>query len=132
MSVNQQSAEVTALLDGASHPLRDGIDLLRRIILSSKYELTEGIKWNGPNYSHGTQDQITMRLSPPTKLQVIFHRGAKVQEQPQSRLLLGDYDFLVWKENDRAVATFTTVGEVDQHSAALAEVVDQWIEATGG
>lgn len=132
MSTNHPSDEVTALLDSTSPPLRGEIDKLRKCILSSKHELLESVKWNGPNYSHESKDRITIRIGSPNKLQVIFHRGAKVAEQPNARLLKGDYSFLVWKENDRAVATFNNVDDFNSHSEEFAEVVDQWIEATGG
>ena len=55
--------------------------------MSTDYELTEGIKWNGPNYSINGEDRITIRINPPKQLQVIFHRGAKVKEPPAERLL---------------------------------------------
>lgn len=131
MSMNRLSDEVTAFLDEMDHPLKDEIVYLRNVILSSGYELTEGIKWNGPNYRHGNEDRITMRIQPPKQLQIIFHRGAKVKKQPEDRLLKGEYSFLVWKENDRAIATFKRMDDIEQNADALREIVDQWIEATG-
>lgn len=130
MNKNLLSEEVTTLLDSLDHPLRDGIEFLRKLILRSKYGLTEGIKWNGPNYKDGERDRITMRIHPQKQLQLIFHRGAKVMDQPEDRLLKGTYSFLVWKENDRAIATFTDKADIEQHADALAELVDGWIEAT--
>jgi hypothetical protein len=130
MDNNHLSDEVTTLLDSLEHPLRDEIESLRKLILRSKYGLTEGIKWNGPNYKDGDSDRITMRIHPPKQLQLIFHRGAKVMDQPEGRLLEGKYSFLVWKENDRAIATFKDKGDIEQHADELAEVVDAWIEAT--
>src|SRR5690606_37835696 len=43
------SDKVTAFLDDMNHPLRDEIEYLRKIIMSTGLELSEGIKWNGPN-----------------------------------------------------------------------------------
>ena len=130
MHMNRMSEEVTAFLDHLEHPLRDEIDYLRKVILESKYELTEGIKWNGPNYSHDHEDRITMRIHPEKQLQLIFHRGAKVKKQPDERLLKGDYSFLTWKENDRAIATFKRMEVIEQNAGLLLEIVNQWIEAT--
>lgn len=128
--MNIFSDEVTAFLDSLKHPLRDEIDYLRKLILSSKYELTEGIKWNGPNYSSGGEDRITMRLHPQRQVQIIFHRGAKKKTQPEEKLLIGEYDFLLWKENDRAIATFSSISDIEKNAGKLREIVDRWIEVT--
>jgi hypothetical protein len=86
MGQNKLNGEVTAFLDNLKHSLREEIEYLRKIIMSTDYELTEGIKWNGPNYSINGEDRITIRINPQKHLQVIFHRGAKVKEQPKERL----------------------------------------------
>lgn len=81
--------EVTTFLDQMHHPSRAGIDQLRNIILSTDETLTENIKWNGPNYSVGGEDRITMKIQPPTRpVKLIFHRGAKKKEQPEQDLSL--------------------------------------------
>lgn len=71
-------SEVDIFLDECNHPLRKEIEKLRVVILSSEKKLTENIKWNGPNYSIGDIDCITMNIQPPKIIQLIFHRGAKV------------------------------------------------------
>lgn len=98
--------------------------------MSAEPELTEGIKWNGPNYSFKNEDRITLRLKPKKTVQVIFHRGAKVKKQPEDRLLKDPCGILVWKENDRAVATFKSLEELEQNKAAVKEIVTKWIEAS--
>lgn len=130
MSQNKLNSEVTAFLDSLEHPLRDEIECLRKIIMSTDYELTEGIKWNGPNYSINGEDRITIRINPPKQLQVIFHRGAKVKEPLKERLLSGQYDILIWKENDRAIASFKSLDEIQENSQMIREIVTKWIEAT--
>jgi uncharacterized protein YdeI (YjbR/CyaY-like superfamily) len=121
---------VTAFLDSLKHPLRDEIECLRKIILSTDYELTEGIKWNAPNYSINGEDRITIRIHPEKQLQVIFHRGAKVKEPLEERLLSKNYDILIWKENDRAIASFKSLNEIQENSQMIKEIVGKWIEAT--
>lgn len=129
MSKINLNNEVTVFLDGLMHPRREEIECLRNIILGSDSGLDEGIKWNGPNYSKNGEDRITMRINPPKTLQIILHRGAKVKAQPEERLLSGKYDILVWKENDRAVATFENLEEILGNSTLLKEIVAKWIEA---
>ncbi len=130
MANNHFSNEVTDFLDKQLHPLRAEIEALREIILRAEPTLSEGIKWNGPNYSINGEDRITMRLNPPKQIQVIFHRGAKVKTQPENHLIEGNYPFLTWKENDRAIATFKGIEDIRQFSESFREVVTKWIKAT--
>ncbi len=121
--------EVTQFLNSLNHPFRNEIEQLRLIILGANNKLTENIKWNGPNYSISGEDRITMRIQPPKQVQIIFHRGAKVKEQPQNRLLINDFGILIWKENDRAIATFKSMEEINNSKLVLAKVVEAWIIA---
>lgn len=130
MSQNNLNSDVTAFLDSLKHPLRDEIECLRKIIMSTDYVLAEGIKWKGPNYSINGEDRITIRIHPQKQLQVIFHRGAKVKEPPEGRLLSKNYDILLWKENDRAIATFKNIDEIQKNSNMIKEIVEKWIEST--
>lgn len=129
---NPLSSEVTDFLDQLNHPLRNEIELLRNLVLSANNELSENIKWNGPNYCLGNEDRITMRIQPPTTkhVQLIFHRGAKKQEQPKDKLIANKSKLLAWKENDRAVATFKKTQEIDAGKAELTEIINEWVRAT--
>ncbi len=122
--------EVTLFLDSLNHPFRKEIDALRRCILQADQSLLENIKWNGPNYSIGLEDRITMRIQPPKQLQLIFHRGAKVKVQPKEKLIKDESGILAWKENDRAVATFKSMAEIEHNKKALIKIVKDWIAAT--
>jgi uncharacterized protein YdhG (YjbR/CyaY superfamily) len=122
--------EVNIFLDELKHPLRTEINLLRSIILVSNSGLIENVKWNGPNFCFENQDRITMRIQPPTQIQIIFHRGAKVKEQPKERLLKNDFGILVWKENDRAIATFSNIDEINSNKDNFTKIVTGWIDAT--
>ena len=130
MSIRNLNAEVTAFLDKMNHPLRAEIEYLRNTILNVDAGLVEGIKWNGPNYSFNGEDRITIRISPPKQLQIVLHRGAKVKEQPEGKILTGTYDNLVWKQNDRAIVSFKTMEEIQKKHPMLEEIVAKWIEAT--
>ena len=124
------NSEVTALLDELKHPFRKEIEQLRNCILSADKNLTENIKWNGPNYCFDSEDRITMRVQPPTKqVQLIFHRGAKKQEQPKDKLIANKSKMLVWKENDRAIVTFKSLQDIENGKAELTTIVNEWIEA---
>jgi len=97
--------------------------------LSANSELTENIKWNGPNYCFKNEDRITMRIHPPKQIQIIFHRGAKVKEQPKTKLIKDDFGMLVWKGNDRAIATFKNIQDIEKGKSNFTEIVKHWINA---
>jgi uncharacterized protein YdeI (YjbR/CyaY-like superfamily) len=125
---NNINSEVTQFLDKLSHPLRKEIDLLRNIILTINSGISENIKWNAPNYVFENSDRITMRIQPPKQIQLIFHRGAKVLEQPKDKLINDDSGMLVWKTNDRAIATFRTIDEISLNSVPLVDIVTKWLD----
>ena len=129
--MERQNIEVTKFLDEQNHPFRNEIEQLRLIILGANDKLIENIKWNGPNYCFDNEDRITMRIQPPTKqVQLIFHRGAKKQVQPNDRLITNKSKLLVWKENDRAIVTFKSLQAIENGKDELTTIVNEWISAT--
>ncbi len=129
--ITNLNSEVTDFLDEQKHPFRKEIEQLRNCILSANPDLSENIKWNGPNYCFANEDRITMRIQPPTKqVQLIFHRGAKKQTQLQDKLISNKSKMLVWKENDRAIVTFKSLEDIDNGKAELTDIVTEWIQAT--
>lgn len=129
--INNLNSEVSDFLNLQNHLLRKEIEQLRICILSADENLSENIKWNGPNYCFDGEDRITMRIQPPTmkQVQIIFHRGAKKQEQPKNRLIDINADFLTWKENDRAIATFKNMMDIEKAKTELTAIVKKWIDA---
>ncbi len=128
-SVNKNK-EVTQFLDDQNHPFRSEIEVLRLLILNANIELTENIKWNGPNYSFAEQDRITIKIQPPKNLQIIFHCGAKVKVQPKGKLIKNDFGLLIWKENNRAVATFNSMQEIKKNALQLSSIVKEWLASS--
>ena len=128
-SKKNSPTDVNGFLDEMNHPLRKVIDDLRRIIKSASADLEENVKWNGPNFVHDGEDRITMKIYPPTQIQLIFHRGATVLEQPPAPLIEDNSGMLVWRGNDRAIASFRSEAEVIKRKAGLTRVVRAWIEA---
>lgn len=128
-SVNKNK-EVTQFLDDQNHPFRSEIEVLRLLILNANIELTENIKWNGPNFSFAEQDRITIKIQPPKNLQIIFHCGAKVKVQPKGKLIKNDFGLLIWKENNRAVATFNSMQEIKKNALQLSSIVKEWLASS--
>lgn len=126
---NNLNSEVTDFLDELSHPFRKEIEILRNIVLSAENNLTENIKWNGPNYCYDGEDRITMKIHPPKQIQIIFHRGVKVLKQPKNKLINDDSNLLAWKTNDRAVATFKNMADITSNKSAFTKIVSEWVNA---
>lgn len=123
--------DVTNFLKDLNHPFHEEIELLRNFILTADQNLTENIKWNGPNYCFKDEDRITMRIHPPKKqVQLIFHRGAKKQANPENKLISHKSKLLLWKENDRAIITFNSMLDIENGRAELSEIITEWISAT--
>lgn len=124
------NSEVTEFLDALKHPFRKEIEELRICILSSDKNLTENIKWNGPNYCFADEDRITMRIQPPKKeAQLILHRGSKKREQPKDKLIANKSTLLIWKENDRAIVTFKNIQDIERAKEELTVIIIEWIKA---
>jgi uncharacterized protein YdeI (YjbR/CyaY-like superfamily) len=130
MKTNHLNPTVSDFLDEQNLPLRKEIELLRQFILSTNKNLSENIKWNGPNYSLDNEDRITMKIQPSKNIQLIFHRGAKVKKQPKEKLLKEDFGLLAWKGNDRAVATFTSTQEIENSKEYLSIIITEWLNVT--
>lgn len=121
--------EVSQFLDELEHPLKKEIEQIRKIVLSADKRLTENIKWNAPNFCFEGDDRITTRIHPPKQIQLIFHRGAKVQQLPTDKLITDDSGILTWKTNDRAVATFTSMTDIKSKSKYITEIIHKWLKA---
>lgn len=126
----QLNPEVTQFLTNQPHPLVHEINHLREIILTAHPALSENIKWNGPNFHLQGEDRITMHIHPHKQIQLIFHRGAKPLPLSKDRLIKDSSNLLIWKTNDRAVATFKTMEDIEANRAAVAQIVQQWLKAT--
>ncbi len=122
--------EVSQFLNALNHPFRPEIEALRHIILSVNKGLTENIKWNGPNYCFNNEDRITMSIQPPKQVRIILHCGAKVKTAPKEKLIKNDFGILDWKGNDRAIATFKSMDDVERMKENLMKILVEWIEVT--
>ncbi|HQX23347.1 MAG TPA: DUF1801 domain-containing protein, partial [Pseudomonadota bacterium] len=68
------SRDVDAFLGQLDHPLKDGIEALRGIILGASAGISEGIKWNSPSF-RTTEWFATVNIRKDA-LMLILHLGA--------------------------------------------------------
>ena len=121
--------EVERFLAGLEHPLKAEIERVRAIMLAADPEITERIKWKAPSFCYQGDDRVTMKLHPPTSLQLIFHRGAKVKDSTDFTFA-DDTGLLKWAAKDRAIVTLRDMAEVEANEAALADLINRWMHAT--
>lgn len=122
--------QVTQLLDDRNNQFRAEIDELRKLILATRNDITENIKWNGPNYSVEGEDRVSIRIYPANSFALILHRGSKAQQEPENRILDDDQGILLWKSNDRAVVTFKDIESFDAAKPHIPKIVRNWFIKT--
>ena len=64
------------------------------------------------------------------QIQLVFQRGAKKIAQPKDKLVTDKSGILTWKENDRAIASFKDLNEIQENILMIKEVITKWIELT--
>ena len=128
--MTELNQNVSKLVEDINHPLKSEIQVLRNIILNVDSEIAENIKWNSPNYTFRNEDRITMRLQPKNQIQLIFHRGAKKLAQPSERLIDDQSKILNFKENNRAIANFNSMEDINDKRPFLIDIIKSWISTS--
>jgi uncharacterized protein YdhG (YjbR/CyaY superfamily) len=122
-----RSQEVDRFMSGLHHPLKEGVEQLRTAILDSNDQITEHIKWNAPSFRYAGEDRVTFRLYPEDRVQLIFHRGAKVRSDAGDFAFEDHTGLLRWVAADRAVVALGDVKDAEAKKRDLVEVVNRWI-----
>ncbi|WP_232541215.1 hypothetical protein [Spirosoma endbachense] len=71
-----------------------------------------------------------MKIQPPKQIQLIVHRGVKVKEQPEEQPIQDGAGILLWKGNDRAIASFVSLSSIILVENALIKIVQDWLIET--
>ncbi len=121
--------EVDLFLDQKKHPQRELIDELRQLIMSCDKTLVENVKWNAPNYVYNNNDRITLNLSGKGMVRVILHCGAAKIKAPAKTLINDSSGLLTWPSNDRAIAAFKSVEDLQSHQVVFKKLVQSWLKA---
>lgn len=125
-----ETPEVDEFLRELSHPLKDGIMSVRAAILASDEHITEHIKWNAPSFCYHGDDRVTFRLQPGDRLQLVFHRGAKVRADSDDFAFEDGTGLLEWASGDRATLSLGDLNDVQAKLPAVVELVGRWMRAT--
>lgn len=120
--------EVEEFISALNHPLNDVIQLLRSIIYEAEPSLTELIKWNAPSFCYKEEDCITFNFPPKRdSVLLVFHRGTAKKELPKSKFITDETGLLQWKTNDRAIAKFASLQEVESQKVNLLIIIRLWL-----
>jgi hypothetical protein len=98
-------------------------------LLGADPHITEHIKWNAPSFCYGGDDRVTLRLHPPTRLQLIVHRGARVKD-PAGFRFEDATGLVTWVAPDRGVVTLGDMAHIQANREPLADLVRRWVAAT--
>lgn len=117
--------EVSEFMRTLAHPLKAEIEAVRALLLAADATIQEGIKWNAPSFR--VQEYFaTVHLRNTKAVQIIFHLGAKAR--PDAKLTLDDpAGLLEWLAHDRATVKLNSLPDIQNHGAALQNIVRQWI-----
>ena len=125
-------SEVSRFIAASTHPRKAEIEELRRAILASNDSVTERIKWNAPSFGYGDTDRVTFRLQPGDRVELIFHRGAKVRADADEFRFEDPTGLLQWASPDRAILAVADAEDLKAKRGEIVRVVNLWLEATAG
>ncbi|MBI3844027.1 MAG: DUF1801 domain-containing protein [Planctomycetes bacterium] len=124
---SQTDPAVVAFLRDLDHPLKKEIEAVRQIILGVSPEIREGIKWNAPSF-RTTDYFATFNLRATDKVQLVFHKGAKVKDNSTKGMQIADpAGLLKWLAKERCLVTLGVGKDISAKRAALQSIVREWI-----
>jgi hypothetical protein len=121
------SADVERLMADLTHPLKDGVQRLREAIRAADDGIAEHVKWKAPSYTYAGVDRVTFNLRRADQVQLVFHRGAKVNDAPFA--FDDPSGLMAWPAPDRAIVTFGSLPDIDANLDTVQELVGRWVHA---
>jgi len=122
--------KVDAYIKKLKPPLKEVVEALRKIILSTDKEIGEEIKWNAPTFFYAGEMRpfdpkeykrylIVFNLYQKNCIRLVFPSGAKVGDK--TGFLQGDY------KDGRRLAFFPNMAEVNANKKVLQAVIKKWL-----
>jgi hypothetical protein len=128
MTLNR-NPDVEAFLASLDHPLKPVIGMQRLAVLNADRAITERIKWKAPSFCFDSVDRITFNLRPHHHVQLIFHRGARANED----VFL--FDTSKWSGllemigEDRGQVIFPNMEAAEARQEEFVMLVREWVQA---
>ncbi|NCD69561.1 DUF1801 domain-containing protein [Mucilaginibacter agri] len=110
--------QVSDFMDALIHPMKAEVEKLRAIINGANPKIAERIKWNAPSYYY-LKDVAAFNLRQQKFVQLIllFPEG----------LLSHSYGILEGDWKDRREARFYGIEDIETKSAALQNLINDWV-----
>ncbi len=117
--------DASTFLAALDHPLKTDIEAVRKIILGVSPTIADGVKWNSLSFRK-FEWFATVNLRSKDVVQLVFHTGAKVKDNPD--LKVPDKNgLLLWLTRDRALVTLGSGKTLKANRAAFEAIVKAWI-----
>lgn len=123
----QTDAAVVEFLRKLEHPVKTEIEAVRKAILGVSPSIGEGVKWNAPSF-RTTDYFATFNLRSRDRVQLVFHRGAKVKTDGKELRIADSAGLVEWVTKDRCLVTLGAGKEVAANRKAFAAIVRAWIK----
>lgn len=125
---HDDSAGVDAVIAGLPESVRPIVESLRKLVLSSGRNVTEGVKWKSASFwCNGWFATINVR--PKAGVTLILHHGVVARPDSQVRTAIGDLEeMLTWHSADRASISFADSESLEKASKALARIIKKWVQ----
>ena len=117
-TASEGTQEVNEYMKTLEHPLKNEIELVRKIILDSEPNILEQVKWNAPSFRY-TQDFVTFNTRPLDRIHLVFHYPSIVQIH--SDLLEGEY-------KDRRMMYLANRAEIEAARGELQRIVRESVQ----
>ena len=122
--------KVDAYMVKLDYPLKDVVQAVRELILSTDPEIGEEVKWNAPTFFYAGEMRpfdpkeykrylIVFNLFQKNCLRLVFPSGARVNDT--SGLLEGNY------ADGRRLAMFRSIDDVNAKKDAMQKVIKEWL-----
>ena len=131
LTKESEPEKVDAYMKALKHPLKDVMEALRKVILSTDVSIGEEVKWNAPTFFYAGEMApfdpkeyrrylIVSNLFKKDCIRLVFPSGARIRNK--SGLLTGEY------ADGRRLALFSSMEEVKAKTAALQSAIRSWLE----
>lgn len=132
--------EVDDFMAKLDHPLKAGVELVRKVLLGADRRVREEVKWNAPSFRlEGAADCFATANVHQNRQEavvlLVFHRGVKAVKATKGAAAPTIRDpekLLEWRGKERAIARFADVKSIQARRAELAEIARQWIAGMPG
>jgi hypothetical protein len=118
--------EAGAFMAALDHPLKADIETVRKLILGVSPAISDGFKWNSLSFRRSDWF-ATVNLRSKDVVQLVFHTGAKVKDNPEMKIA-DPSGLILWLAKDRCLITLGAGKTLKANATAFEAIVKAWIK----